>query len=80
MATRLREAGIQISSLVRAAIRAAHERHASGRTARRRPSAIMADIYRENPDPKGTAHRPRDLGDRRVVRRIIRQRLRRRRK
>lgn len=79
MAARLREAGIQISSLVRSAIRAAHERQTTGRARRRRPSAIMADIYRQYPDPAGSPRRPRDLSDRRTVRRIIRQQLRRRR-
>lgn len=51
MAARLREAGIPISRLVREAIRAAHARHAPARAARKRPSELMASIYREHPDP-----------------------------
>jgi post-segregation antitoxin (ccd killing protein) len=79
MAARLREAGIPISGIVRDALRAAHERHTSARAPRRRPSEIMAEIYREHPDRQGVRRGKRDLTDRAAVRRVIRQRLRRRR-
>lgn len=79
MAARLREAGIPISRVVRDAIRAAHERHAALRAARRPASEIMADIYREYPNRPNLPRGKRDLTDRARVRRLIRQRLRRRR-
>jgi post-segregation antitoxin (ccd killing protein) len=78
-AARLREAGIPISRVVREAIRAAHDRHAAARAARRPASEIMADIYREYPDRPSQPRKKRDLSDRVAVRRLIRQRLRRRR-
>ncbi|HXL46490.1 MAG: hypothetical protein AUG87_13235 [Candidatus Rokubacteria bacterium 13_1_20CM_4_70_14] len=76
MAARLREAGIPISRVVRAAIRAAHERHATARVSRRPASEIMADIYREYPDPPNPPRGERDPRDRARVRRLIRRRLR----
>ena len=76
MAARLREAGIPISRVVRAAIRAAHERHAAARVSRRPASEIMADIYREYPDPPNPPRGERDPRDRARVRRLIRRRLR----
>ena len=76
-AARLREAGVPISRVVREAIRAAHERHVTARVSRRRASEIMADIYREHPDPRNLPRGKRDLTDRAGVRRVIRQRLRR---
>ncbi len=79
MAAQLREAGIPISRLVRDALRAAHERHAASRARRRRPSQIMAEIYRDHPDRPGARRGKRDLTDRVAVRRLIRQQLRRRR-
>jgi hypothetical protein len=79
MAAQLREAGIPISRIVRDALRAAHERHAAVRAPRRRPSQIMAQIYKDHPDPPGIRRRRRDLTDSEAVRRVIRQRLRRRR-
>lgn len=78
MAARLREAGIPISRVVRDALRAAHERYAASRVSRRRPSQVMAEIYRQFPDPEDRATGKRDLTDRSRVRRAIRQRLRRR--
>ena len=78
-AARLREAGIPISRIVRDAIRVAHDRHAAARAARRSASEIMADIYREYPDRPNRPYGERDLNDRAKVRRLIRQRLRRRR-
>jgi hypothetical protein len=77
MAAQLREAGIPISRLVRDALRAAHERHAAARAPRRRPSQVMAEIYRDHPDRPGVRRGKRDLTDRAAVRRLIRQQLRR---
>jgi hypothetical protein len=79
MAAQLREAGIPVSRIVRDALRTAHARHAAARTPRRRPSEIMAEIYRAHPDRQGVRRGQRDLTDRSAVRRMIRRRLRRRR-
>lgn len=76
-AAQLRRAGFAIAGLVRDALRAAYERHVAPRAWGRRPSEIMASIYRECPDPPELPHEKRDLSDRRRVRRIIRRRLRR---
>ena len=79
MAAHLRREGVPISGVVRDAIRAAYERRAAARAPRRRASEIMADIYREHPDHPGLPPGKRDLRDRRSVRRVIRERLRRQR-
>ena len=76
MAARLRQVGIPISRVVREAIRTAHARHATIRASRKRPSEIMASIYREHPDPPDLPREPRDLRSRASVRRVIRRRLR----
>lgn len=77
MASQLRKAGVAISLIVRDAIRAAYEQRGAHRTGRRRASEVMAGIYREYPDPPGLLRKTRDLRDRRGMRRVIRQRLRR---
>jgi hypothetical protein len=79
MAAHLRRGGIPISGIVRAAIRAAYERHAGRRATRGRASEIMAEIYREHPDPPDFPRGKSIARDRRRVRREIRDRLRRRR-
>jgi hypothetical protein len=78
-AAALRKDGVAVSRIVREAIRTAYDRRAVGRGGGRRASAIMAEIYREHPDPPGPPRATRDLRDRRVVRRLIRRRLTRRR-
>ena len=78
MAARLQKDGTPVSHVVREAIRAAYERHVVARVSRRRASEIMADIYREHPDPPDLPRGKRDLQDRGSVRRVIRGRLRRR--
>lgn len=78
MAARLREQGVPLSQVVREAIRLAYRHSAEARRFRRRASAIMADIYRECPDPPGLAPPRRGRLDSKVVRRVIRERLRRR--
>jgi hypothetical protein len=79
MAASLRKNGIRISHVVRDALRAAYERHAAAHAKRRRPSDVMASIYREVPDAPGPSPAKRDLGDRHAIRRMIRKRLRRQR-
>jgi hypothetical protein len=73
MAARLRKDGIQISRVVREAIRAAYEGRTAARSPRRRARAkeVMAEIYRELPDPPGLRCSKRDLSDRATVRRLI---------
>jgi post-segregation antitoxin (ccd killing protein) len=79
LAARLRKDGIQISRVVREAIRAAYHDRVEGRPRRRRPSEIMAEIYAALPDPPGLPPRRYDLRDPSSVRRQIlaRRRLRR---
>jgi len=73
---RLRQAGVQISRVVREAIRAEHDRR---RGTPRRPAEIMAEIYAAHPDPPGLPARRVDLRDRKAVRRAVLARMRRRR-
>ena len=78
-AAALRKDGVPVSHVVREAIRTAYERRPGGRGRGRTASAIMAEIYREHPDPPGRPRAPRAPRDRRAVRRAIRTRLVRRR-
>ena len=74
----LRRAGVPISRIVRAAIRTEHGRQTGGQSRSEKPSAVMARIYAEHPDPPGTARRPINLRDRHAVRRAVARGLRRR--
>jgi post-segregation antitoxin (ccd killing protein) len=78
LATDLRKAGVQISRLVRDAIRTEHEQRIGKRRKRPPARAIMARIYAEHPDPRGVPRRRVDLRDRKAVRRAITERLGRR--
>jgi post-segregation antitoxin (ccd killing protein) len=78
-AAELRRAGVQISRLVREAIRVEHAQRIAGRARRRTAKEVMAQIYAEHPDPPGLPRRRLNLRDRKAVRRVIRERLRRRR-
>ena len=78
IAAELRKHGVELSSVVREAIRAAYSARPR-RGGRRRASDIMADIYAQIPDPPRLAPARYDLRDRRSVRRAIADRLRRRR-
>lgn len=75
IAAELRKHGVELSSVVREAIRAAYSARARKGRRRRRASEIMADIYAQIPDPPGFAPPPYDLRDRRSVRRAITARL-----
>jgi hypothetical protein len=77
-AAALRKDGIAVSRLVREAIRTAYDRRAAGGGGGRRGSAIMAEIYREHPDPPGRLRAAKEPRNRRAVRRVIRARLTRR--
>ena len=77
MAAHLKQQGVQLSSVVREAIRGAYDLHAGRRQRPRRLSALMKEIYLEVPD-RGRQPRPRyDLRDGKSVRRVIVARLRR---
>ena len=74
-AAELRRAGVQISRIVRDAIRAEHDQRIGKRRERGRASDVLARIYVEHPDPPGLPRRRLDLRDRRAVRRAIAERL-----
>ena len=75
MAAQLREQGVELSELVREAIRSEY-----GRRRRLRPGdvdALLDAIHTRHPDPAGSpADRP-DIHDRRAFRDTVRRRLRR---
>ena len=79
IAAELRKEGVQLSRVVREALRAAHTVGGASRSRRRRASDIMAEIYAQFPDPPGLARRRFDLRDRRSARRAIAARAKRRR-
>ena len=76
IAGELRKQGIQLSGIVREALRAAYGARKRRREPRRRASEIMAEIYAEIPDPPGLPKPGYDLRDRRSMRRAIRARVR----
>lgn len=78
IAAELRKDGIQLSRVVRDALRAAHSARGGSGRRRRRASDIMAEIYAQCPDPPGLGRRRVDLRDRRSVRRAILARAKRR--
>lgn len=76
LVSQLRQAGVEISRVVREAIRAEHGRRV-GRRGRPRPAEVMAAIYAAHPDPPGLPRRRYDMRDRRAARRAIVRKLRR---
>ena len=78
MASALRRVGVQVSSLVRAAIREEYRLRVEQR-ALTRGSRVVKQILRELPDPAGLPPREFDTTDRRAVRAHIQQRLAKRR-
>jgi hypothetical protein len=79
-AAELREYGIQISDVVREAIRAEYLRRRPGEPGHRRPSLIVKEILEALPDPEDAPARGVDAADRHAVRRHIADKLRARRK
>jgi hypothetical protein len=67
----LRRAGVQISTLVRQAIRAEHEQRVGKRAGGRTAAALVARIYADLPDTPDVVPRGFDLRDRRRVRAAI---------
>jgi post-segregation antitoxin (ccd killing protein) len=72
----LRRDGVQISRLVREAIRAEHESRGRSRRAARDVATVLARIYEDYPDTPDVRARAYDLRDRRAVRQPIAARLR----
>jgi hypothetical protein len=79
MAAHLKQEGIQLSTVVRDAIRVAYDQRVRLRTRPRRLSSLMEQIYLSVPDRGGRRRPMYDLRDRRSIRRVIVARLRRRR-
>jgi hypothetical protein len=79
-AAELREDGIQISDLVREAIRAEYLRRRSGKPGDRRPSLLVKEILEALPDPADMPDRIVDPADRHALRRHVAAKLRGRRK
>ena len=79
IAAELRKHGVELSSVVREAIRTAYSARAGKGRRRRRASEIMSEIYAEIPDPPRVARPRYDLRDRRRVQRAITARVRQRR-
>jgi hypothetical protein len=77
MAAALRSDGIQLSQVIRHAIRAEYARRLGGRARRRRPSDIVVEVCATHPDPPDLPARDYDLWDRRAARQAVRARLRR---
>jgi hypothetical protein len=75
----LRRAGVQISRVVRQAIRKEHERRVGKRATARTAATLMAAIYSDHPDTPDVLPRGYDLRDRRAVRSAFEKRLRKRR-
>jgi post-segregation antitoxin (ccd killing protein) len=75
----LRRAGIQISAVVRQAIRAEHEQRVGRRASARAAAARLAKIYADHPDTPDVRPRGFSLSDRRAVRAALEKRLRRKR-
>ena len=78
-AAELRKAGVQISSLVREAIRGEHDRRVQRPRAQQSTAEILAAIYTAHPDPPRAPHRGFDLRDRKAAREAILGKLQRRR-
>jgi hypothetical protein len=75
-AAELREEGIQISDVVRAAIRAEYLRRRLGKPSKRRPSLIVKEILAALPDSVDAPLGAVDSADRHAVRRHIAAKLR----
>ena len=78
-ATHLKQQGIQLSRVVRDAIRTAYDEHVGRRRGPQRLSALIEEIYRAVPNSAPRRQPGYDLRDRRSVRRAIVTRIRRRR-
>lgn len=78
-AAELRKTGVQVSRVVREAIRVEHERRVRRSRARKSTADILGEIYAAHPDPPLAPPRGFDLRDRKAAREAIVRKLRRRR-
>jgi hypothetical protein len=72
----LKAHGIELSSLVREAIRSEHARALGNGHAKKSVKQILHDIYEQYPVPEGALPLPIDTTDRRAVQQFISQKLR----
>ncbi len=72
----LRRAGVQISGIVRQAIRDEHARRVGKRGGGCAALALLARIYADHPDTRDVRPRGFDLRDRRAVRAAVEKRAR----
>jgi hypothetical protein len=72
----LKRAGVQLSRIVREAIRAEHERCLGAGAVRGAAREVMARIYAAHPDPPKLRPRRYAIDDRRASRRAILRKLR----
>lgn len=79
-AVELRKTGVQISRIVREAIRAEHDRRVGRPRAQRGTAEILSEIYAAHPDPPRPPRRAFDLRDRKAARAAILGKLNRRRR
>jgi hypothetical protein len=75
----LKRAGVQLSGLVREAIRREYARRLP-RSAEQSARALMDRIHSDHPDPADLPERDYDVHDRRAARRAIQRRLRQKRR
>ena len=76
IAAQLRRDGVEISTLVREAIRAEYERRHRKNRKTRKPSEIMEEIIARHPTPPGTPPRDYNVHDRHQAREAILRKLR----
>jgi hypothetical protein len=77
IAAHLRRDGVEISTLVRRALRAEFTRRTKGRIDRRPASEIIAEIHARHPTPPDEPKRDYDVHDRRQAREAILRNLKR---
>jgi hypothetical protein len=75
IADQLRRAGVEISSLVRQALRAEYARRRGGMKDQRPVADILAEIYAQNPAPPDYTPRDYNVHDRREAREAILRKL-----
>jgi hypothetical protein len=75
-ASALKRAGVQLSRIVREAIRAEHDRRLGSERTGRAARDIMAQIYADCPDPPDLPARSYEVSDRKAAKRAIVRKLR----
>jgi hypothetical protein len=79
IAAELREAGVELSTIVRKALREEYAHRIARHRTTKKPSEVVEDILAELPDPSDLPVRRVDPTDRMALKRRVRARLRRRR-